>query len=450
MARILSPSDYGLMGMLLIFTAVSDAIMNGGLSTALIRKTDRTEVDMSTAFYFNIITGIVLYTVLFFSASSIASFYNAPELKYLVKVATIPFVINAFNLIQRTRMIIQMDFKTQAKYSIVSALIKGGSGIGLAYSGWGVWAIAWSGVIGTLTSCLLYWWHSSWKPKLTFSMKSFHELFGFGSKLMLSSVLDVFGNNLYTLIIGKYFSASSLGYYSRAFGYASLPCNVFTGVLSRVTLPMLSQIQNDNDRLAQVYKQLLSLSAFVAFPLMVGLALLAHPLIVVMITEKWLPCAEYLQLLCFAFMLYPIHALNLNLLQVKGRSDLFLRLEVIKKSMMLLLLIITIPFGIHTICIGAIVVSFLSWILNTYYTGKLIKVGFIKQITALMPVLGYTTVMGTCMYFVQKIYTESYIEELLWGTLTCIGTYITTSLFSHSKELHYLLNLLRKSKKTFS
>lgn len=449
MARILSPSDYGLMGMLLIFTAVSDAIMNGGLSTALIRKIDRTEVDMSTAFYFNIITGFVLYMILFCSASSIASFYSTPELKDLVKIVAIPFVINAFNLVQRTRMIIQMDFKTQAKFSIVSALIKGGSGIGLAYNGWGVWAIAWSGLIGSLTSCMLYWWHSSWRPKLVFSVKSFCELFGFGSKLMLSSVLDVFGNNLYTLIIGKYFSASSLGYYTRAFGYASLPCNVFSGVLSRVTLPMLSQIQNNDEQLASVYKRLLSLSAFVVFPLMVGLALLARPLIVLMITEKWLPCAEYLQLLCFAFMLYPIHALNLNLLQVKGRSDLFLRLEVIKKGMMLLLLIIAIPFGIRTICIGAVVVSFLSWILNTYYTGKLIKVGFIKQITALMPVFGYTTVMGTCMYFVQKIYNGSYAEELLWGMLTCIGTYITTSLFSHSKELHYLSKLLRKSKKTF-
>ncbi|WP_297904428.1 lipopolysaccharide biosynthesis protein [uncultured Parabacteroides sp.] len=446
MARILSPSDYGLMGMLLIFTAVSDAIMNGGLSTALIRKTDRTEVDMCTAFYFNIITGIVLYTILLLSASAIASFYSAPELKDLVKIAAIPFVINAFNLIQRTRMIIQMDFKTQAKYSIVSALIKGGSGIGLAYNGWGVWAIAWSGVIGTLTSCILYWWHSSWKPKLIFSMKSFRELFGFGSKLMLSSVLDVFGNNLYTLIIGKYFSASSLGYYTRAFGYASLPCNVFSGVLSRVTLPMLSQIQNDDERLAFIYKRLLSLSAFVIFPLMVDLALLARPLIVLMITEKWLPCAEYLQLLCFAFMLYPIHALNLNLLQVKGRSDLFLRLEVIKKGMMLLLLIIAIPFGIRAICIGAIVVSFLSWILNTYYTGKLIEVGFIKQITILMPVFGYTIVMGACMYFVQKIYTENYIEELLWGIFVSITTYIAVSSLFHSKDLKFFLAQVRLKK----
>ena len=277
-------------------------------------------------------------------------------------------------------------------------------------------------------------------------MKSFRELFGFGFKLMLSSVLDVFGNNLYTLIIGKYFSASGLGYYTRAFGYASLPCNVFSGVLSRVTLPMLSQIQNDDERLSFIYKRLLSLSAFVIFPLMVDLALLARPLIVLMITEKWLPCAEYLQLLCFAFMLYPIHALNLNLLQVKGRSDLFLRLEVIKKGMMLLLLIIAIPLGIRAICIGAIVVSFLSWILNTYYTGKLIKVGFIKQITILMPIFGYTIVMGTCMYFVQKIYTESYIEELLWGIFIGITTYIAVSLLFHSKDLKFLLAQVRLKK----
>ena len=442
MARILSPSDYGLMGMLLIFTAVSDAIMNGGLSTALIRKTGRTEVDMSTAFYFNIITGVVLYMILFCSASSIASFYSTPELKDLVKITAIPFVINAFNLVQRTLMIIQMDFKTQAKYSIVSALIKGGSGIGLAYNGWGVWAIAWSGVIGTLTSCMLYWWHSSWKPKLIFSMKSFRELFGFGSKLMLSSVLDILGNNLYTLSIGKYFAASSLVYYTRAFGYASLPCNTFSGVLSRVTLPMLSQICNDDERLSSVYKQLLSLSAFFIFPLMVALALLARPLIVLMITEKWLPCAEYLQLLCFAFMLYPIHALNLNLLQVKGRSDLFLRLEVIKKIQMLLLLIIAVPFGIRAICIGGIIASLSSWLLNTYYTEKLIKIGFLKQVINLLPIMGYTTVMGVCIYLV-RLNVGNYKDEFLWGTLIGITSYLIVTICFQAKELKYVFKLIR-------
>lgn len=432
MARILSPSDYGLMGMLIIFTTLSDAIMNGGFSTALIRKTNRTDTDAATAFYFNIIIGLLLYIGLFLSAPQIAAFYHVPILEELIKVASIPFVINSFFLVQRTYMTIQMNFKSQAKISIIAALVKGGSGISMAYMGYGVWAIAWSGVIGTFVSCLLYWWNSIWKLKFTFSIRSFRELFGFGSKLMLANILDVLGNNLFTLIIGKKFAASGLGYYTRAYGYASLPPTVLTGVFSRVTLPLLSQIQNDNERLAQVYRKLLRLSAFVVFPLMTGLALLARPLIVLMITDKWLPCVEYMQLLCFAFMLYPIHALNLNLLQVKGRSDLFLRLEVIKKVLMLGLLIIAIPFGISGICIGGIISSFWAWILNTYYTGKLLKIGFWTQLTDLLPIIGYTTVMGICVWLAIQC-SENYTSKLLWGTLAGTASYIVVTF--RSKEL---------------
>ena len=442
MARVLSPSDYGLMGMLLIFTALSDAILNGGLSTALIRKTDRTDTDAATAFYFNIGVGLLLYGILFISAPAIALFYKAPVLEDLVKVVAIPFVVNAFFLVQRTYLTIRLDFKRQAKISIASALVKGGTGIGMAYAGYGVWAIAWSGVIGAFVSCMLYWWHSVWKLQFRFSLHSFRELFGFGSKLMLSGVLDVLGNNLFTLIIGKRFAASSLGYYTRAYSYSSLPPTVLTGVLSRVTLPMLSQMQDDDERLARVYRQMLRLSAFVVFPLMTGIALLARPLIVLMITDKWLPCVEYMQLLCFAFMLYPIHALNLNLLQVKGRSDLFLRLEIIKKGLMLGLLLAALPFGIRAICIGGIVSSFLAWILNTYYTGKLIKVGFEKQMKDVLPAMGYTAVMGIAVYLV-RINTESDVAGLLWGTLAGIVSYAIVTFAFQAKEMQYLMSITK-------
>ena len=442
MARILSPSDYGLMGMLLIFTALSDAIMNGGFSTALIRKTDRTDTDAATAFYFNIVVGLALYGCLFLLAPAIAAFYKVPLLQDLIKVAAIPFVVNAFFLVQRTYLTIRMDFKTQAKISVVSALAKGGTGIGMAYAGYGVWAIAWSGVAGATISCILYWWHSVWKLRFCFSWRSFRKLFGFGSKLMLSGVLDVLGNNLFTLIIGKKFAASSLGYYTRAYGYAYLPVGVLSGVLSRVTLPMLSRIQDDDERLAKVYQQMLNLAAFVTFPLMTGLALLARPLIVLMITDKWLPCVEYLQILCFAFMLYPIHALNLNLLQVKGRSDLFLRLEVIKKVLMLALLLIALPFGIRAICISGVIASLLAWIINAYYTGKLIKVGFSHQVTNLLPVIGYTIIMGICVYLVQLNF-KYYMSKLLWSMLSGIISYLIIVIFFRAKELKYFIDLIK-------
>lgn len=440
MARLLSPSDYGLMGMLLIFTALSDAIMNGGFSVALIRKKDRSDEDIATVFCFNIVVAFSLYICLALAAPLIASFYKVPILEDLVKIAAIPFVINAFFLVQRTCQTIRMDFKRQAKISIVSAFVKGGIGICLAYKDFGVWSIAWAGVAGALTSCVLYWWHSVWKLRIQFSVQSFRELFGFGSKLMLSGMLDVLGNNLFILVIGKKFAASSLGYYTRANGYAALPPTIFSGVLSRVTLPMLSQIQDENERLSKAYQQLLNLAAFVIFPLMTGLALLAKPLIVLMITDKWLPCVEYMQILCFAFMLNPIHALNLNLLQVKGRSDLFLRLEIIKKIMALILLIILIPYGIRALCWGAVISSFVAWIINAYYTRQLISVGFIRQFRNILPIVGYTMGMTLCIYFLMQN-VESYILQLLGGITIGICSYFLIALCFHSRDLSFLITL---------
>ena len=441
MARILSPSDYGLMGMLLIFTVLSDTIMNGGFSTALIQKVDRTDTDTATAFYFNIGVSILLYGCLFFSAPAIAAFYKAPILEDLVKVAAIPFVINALFLVQRTYLTIQMDFKRLAKISVIAALIKGITGILMAYGGWGVWAIAWSNVVGVFVSCLLFWRHSVWKLSFHFSMQSFRELFGFGSKLMLSGILNTLGSNLYTLVIGKRFASTELGYYTRASSYSSLPSMTLTGVLSRVTFPMLSQIQNEDERLTHVYRQLLRLSAFVVFPLMTGIALLAHPLIALILTIKWLPCMEYMQILCFALMLYPIHALNLNLLQVKGRSDLFLRLEIFKLILSFSVLMIAIPYGIRTLCIGEVISSFIAWGINAYYTGKLIGVNFLRQLLDLCPTIIYVGLMSSCIYVILQ-FIESYIGKLVWGTITgIISYYVITSLF-HSKELTYLQTIL--------
>lgn len=257
---------------------------------------------------------------------------------------------------------------------------------------------------------------------------------------MLSGMLDVLGNNLFILVIGKKFAASSLGYYTRANGYAALPPTIFSGVLSRVTLPMLSQIQDENERLSKAYQQLLNLAAFVIFPLMTGLALLAKPLIVLMITDKWLPCVEYMQILCFAFMLNPIHALNLNLLQVKGRSDLFLRLEIIKKIMALILLIILIPYGIRALCWGAVISSFVAWIINAYYTRQLISVGFIRQFRNILPIVGYTMGMTLCIYFLMQN-VESYILQLLGGITIGICSYFLIALCFHSRDLSFLITL---------
>lgn len=446
LARVLSPSDYGMVGMLAIFTAISQALINSGFSTAIVRKTDRTQTDLSTAFWFNIGVGIVLYFILFFSGPLIARFYNVPLLADLIKVTAITLIFNSLCIVQQALFTIKMDFKTQAKISVSSSLTTGVIGVVMAYNGFGVWSIVWPGVFGGALRCILMWVFSKWRPDKIFSKASFKDLFSFGSKLLLSGLIDTTYNNIYPIIIGKKFSATDLGYYSRADGYSQLPATSITGVLQRVTFPMLCEIQNDMSRLERVYRQLLRLSAFVVFPAMVGLAALAEPLIRFMITDKWLMCVPYLQILCFSLMWYPIHAINLNLLQVKGRSDLFLKLEIIKKMIGVLTIIIAVPFGIMWMCIGRIITSILCLAVNTYYTGKLIHVGFIKQMGDLLPIMLLSLFNGAIVlgitYFIDNIALQVVI-----GLVTGIVVYTATAYLLKFKELDFILETLKIKKR---
>ena len=417
LARVLSPSDYGMVGMLAIFTAVSQTLINSGFSTALVRKNNRTQTDLSTTFYFNIVVGFVLYFVLFFSGQLIADFYNTPLLSDLIKVTAISLILNSLCIVQQALFTIKMDFKTQAKISVIGALVTGAGGIAMAYSGYGVWSIVWPGVFGGAVRCILLWVWGKWRPTWEYSWKSFKELFGFGSKLLASGLIDTIYNNIYPIIIGKKFSAADLGQYTRADGYANLPATTVTGVLGRVTFPLLCQIQDDDARLQSTYRQLIKLSAYVVFPIMVGLAALAKPLIIFMITAKWAECVPYLQILCFSLMWYPIHALNLNLLQVKGRSDLFLRLEIIKKILGVSVLVIAIPFGIIWMCIGRIFTSVICLTINTYYTGKLINVGFFKQMGDLLPILILSLSMGGLVLAVNLL-VDGLLLQIIIGLIT--------------------------------
>lgn len=445
LARVLSPSDYGMVGMLAIFTAVSQTLINSGFSTALVRKNDRTQADLSTTFYFNIVVGFVLYFVLFFSGPLIAAFYNTPLLSDLIKVTAISLILNSLCIVQQALFTIKMDFKTQAKISVIGALVTGAGGIAMAYTGFGVWSIVWPGVFGGAVRCILLWIWGKWRPTWEYSWKSFKELFGFGSKLLASGLIDTIYNNIYPIIIGKKFSAADLGQYTRADGYANLPATTVTGVLGRVTFPLLCQIQDDDARLQSTYRQLIKLSAYVVFPIMVGLAALAKPLIIFMITAKWAECVPYLQILCFSLMWYPIHALNLNLLQVKGRSDLFLRLEIIKKILGVSVLVIAIPFGIIWMCIGRIFTSVICLAINTYYTGRLINVGFFKQMGDLLSILILSLSMGAIVIAVN-LFINGLLLQIIIGLITGLVYYLSISYIIKSKELLYLLSLLKKNK----
>lgn len=443
MARLLTPKDYGLVGMVAIFIAVAQSLVDSGFSQALIRKQNRTETDNSTVFYFNIFVGILLYLVLFAIAPLVADFYDSPELTALMRVICLSVVFNSFVVVQRALLTVNIDFKTQAKASLTAAVVSGVIGIGMAYSGFSYWSIVAQQLVNLGLNTLLLWIFTRWRPRWIYSWGSFRELFTFGSKLMFSGLLDVVYRNMYLLVIGKVFTASSLGYYTRANQFAEFPSSNLTGIMQRVTYPVLCQIQDDDERLAQIYRRFLRLSAFLIFPLLVGLSAVAEPFVLLLLKEQWLFAATLLQIICFAMMWYPIHAINLNLLQVKGRSDLFLRLEIIKKAIAVLILCVTIPMGLIAMCVGQILSSLIALIINTNYTGKLIQVGFLRQMRDLLPTLLLSLSMWGVVYGITSC-LSGIILQLIVGIIAGMVYYIALSALFHFPELKELYSIIRR------
>lgn len=447
MARILTPADYGVVGMLSIFISVCNAFIVSGFTQALVRKQDRTEIDNCTVFYFNIVVAAVLYIVLFFCAPLIARFYDMPILVPVCRAVSIGMIFGSFNVVQRAQFTIKIDFKTTAKISLSSVIVGGAVGISLAYTGFGVWALViqnlTSGIIGTI----LLWTMSKWRPKWLFSWKSFREMFSFGSKLLASSLLDTVYSNIYSLVIGKVYKASDLGFYNRAKGFSQMCSSNITGIVQRVTFPVLCEVQNEDDRLRDGYRRLLRVSAFIIFPLMMGLGAVGKPMILTLLTEKWLYSAVLLVPICFSGMWYPVHAINLNLLQVKGRSDLFLRLEIIKKILGVCVLVITIPMGLYAMCWGRVCTSIIALVINTHYTGKLLNLGFIVQMKDLLPIFILSVSMGAAVWFTMKYVPFPNPALLTIGILEVAIIYIGLAKLFRLKEFKEITSLLRKNGK---
>ena len=442
-ARLLSPSDYGVVAMLGIFLAVSQTFVDSGFGVALIRKIDRTDTDFSTVFYFNIAVGLFFYAVLWLASPYIAAFYDIPLLEDVTKVVALTLVFSSFSGVQSAKLTIAIDFKTGAKISVTVTLLSGAVGLWIAYRGYGVWALVVQSVSGSLMRTALLWLFVRWMPKLVFSWRSFREMFSFGSKLLTSRLLDTVYNNVYTLVIGRCFSSATLGVYSRADSLAQYPSFNLTSVLQGVTFPVLCSIQNEPERLADIYKRFLRLSAFVVFPLMVGLAAVAAPLIRLLLTDRWEGAIYLLQIVCFSMMWYPIHAINLNLLQVKGRSDFFLKLEVIKKIQGVIVLCATIPLGIVAMCYGRIFGSLLSLVWNTYYTRKLIGYGYWAQMRDLLHILVHALVMGVIVWGVVQ-WTGQLWLQLVAGIVAGAIYYTVGAYLLRFDELRELVSLVRK------
>ena len=442
-ARRLSPKEFGLIGMLAIFLAVAQSLIDSGFSQALIRKQDRTDTDKNTVFYFNVLVSSVIYLCFYFISPWVSAFYDEPQLCQIMRVICLAIVVDSFAVVQRANYVIAIDFKTQTKATLVSAVVSGIIGIYLAYNGYGVWALVCQFLSNSVVNVIVLWSFSRWYPRLVYSWQSFRELFGFGSKLMISGLLDTLYRNVYQLVIGKAFSADSLGHFTNAHKFSDLPSSNLTTVLQRVTYPVLCTIQDDDVRLAIVYRKFLRLSAFAIFPLMCGLAAVSYPLIDIVLGGKWHYAAILLVPLCFQMMWYPIHSINLNLLQVKGRSDLFLRLEIIKKIIGVTILFCSIPFGLLVMCYTGILSSVLCLAINTYYTGKLINVGFFMQMKDISTTLILSLLMfGLVFWSISMLQGD--ILKLLWGIIGGGLFFIALSLLLKMKELSYIKDLVKR------
>lgn len=446
MARVLTPADYGLVGMVTIFIAISQSLVDSGFSQALIRKQNRSEIDNSTVFWFNIATGIILYFVLFFCAPVIARFYSEPLLVPITRFISLSVVINSLVVVQRALLTVKLDFRTQAKASLTAALSAGALGLSLAYTGFGVWSIVWYQLANLGVNITVLWIVAKWRPKWMFSFSSFKELFSFGSKLALSGIIHTLYINIYQLVIGKVYKASDLGYYTRSQQFASFPSSNLTTILQRVTYPVLCQIQDDEAKLHDSYRKFLRLSGYVVFPLMTGLAVLAKPVIMVVLNPTWEFSAVLLSILCFAMMWYPIHAINLNLLQVKGRSDLFLRLEIWKKLVGVAILCVTVPIGLIAMCVGSVFGSLIALFINSFYTGKLINLGFWRQIRDLVPALAFSLCMGLIIFGVN-IFIGPYWLQIAVGVPLGVVIYLGLSHVAGAPEFKFLLDLISRRKK---
>ncbi len=410
LARLLGPTAFGLVGMLAVFIAIANVFVDSGFTSALIRKTDRTESDLVTAFYYNIGMAGLCYLTLYVGAPFVADFYQQQELQTLLRVLGLTVLINSFTLIPRVKLNVAMDFKTQAQISVLSVLISGPTAIILAINGYGVWALVTQTLLNASCATLLFNIFSPWLPRGCITKNSFSYLFSYGSKLLLSGLLDVTYNNLYQIIIGKKFSPAVVGQFSQANQLASVPTTTLTGIIQRVIFPLFSQLQDDPDRMANAYRKTIKLSALVIFPLIIGLGLIAKPLLTSLLGEQWQGTAALLTVLCFGYMLYPIHSINLNLLQVTGRSDLFLKLEVIKKIIGVTVLLISIPYGVLAMCIGFTLTSYLALLLNTYYTAKFTRLSQWQQCKDILPIWLAVIFSASLGYGVSSYLSQAWLQ----------------------------------------
>lgn len=386
-ARFLIPADFGAIAIVAIFFAISQTFIDSGFSSALIRKINPSEQDFSTAFYFNLGISIVFYALLFFLAPQVAIFFKIPVLCSVLRVQSVVLIINAIMAVQIAMLNIRLDFRSLAKINVSASLFSGVLGVILAYLGYGIWSLVFQQIASAVISLFLICFTCKWYPKVKFNFNSFRDLWSFGSRLLASGLLQTVYINLNNFVIGKFYTANDLGYYSRGVQFAHVPNYAINGMLQTVTYPILSKIQNEEDRLIYVYRKYIRITSLCIFIFSGLLCALAKPIILLTLTNKWIDAVIFLHAFAFSSMFDHLCTINLNLLKVKGRSDLYLRLEIVKKCIAVSILFCAVPFGVLAICLSKLLYNQIAVFINTYYTGKLFHLGYIQQMKDVFPYL---------------------------------------------------------------
>jgi len=389
--------------MLAIFIAVSTALIDGGFGAALIQRKSVSKDEASSAFFFSVGTGILISAIFASLVPAISRFYEEPELTSLALGISPIFVVHGFSTTQTALLRRELKFDLLAKANVASMLVGGIVAISMAYVGFGAWSLVAQQLVSALSRTSIVWLGSTWRPYLHFRLWDLRNLFGFGSRMLVATILSQVGDSLYFVAIGKVFSAGTLGFYSRASLLQKMPTQGLSEVVSRVTFPVFALIQDSPQRLKKATRAALEALALVNFPMMIGLATMAEPVVSILFGQRWLPCVPYLQLLCFVGMLFPLHLVNINLLVGIGRSDIHLKLEMLKQSLTLMNVVVTSRFGVEAMIAGQFVISCIALSLNTIGAARFLGYGIVKQMSDVLPYLGASLLMGACVYLVGKL-----------------------------------------------
>ena len=442
-ARLVSPSDFGLIAMLSIFLAIAQTFVDSGFSNALIQKKDRTEVDFSTVFYFNVVVSLIVYCILYLFAPFISSFYDEPQLEIICKFTGLNIIISSFSIIQRTKLNIALDYKLQVKISFIAVFFSGIVGVILACKGYGVWALVIQTLLNRLIETLLFWILVKWTPYKTFSISSFKLLFSFGSKILLGALLATLCNNMYNLVIGKKYDPVNVGYFTRSYSLASFPSDNIGTIISRVTYPILCSVQDNQNKLNDILLKYVSMTAYLLFPLMVGISVLSKPLIICLLTEKWIPIVDLVTIICVASILHPISYINWQMLNVKGRSDLSLKTEIIKRIFQFIILFITIEFGIKMVAIGLLIYYVIEFVVIIYFLKSIFSIKYICVIRSIYPAIYLSALMGICLYLCTLLNIQNF-SKIILSFISGIMSYILFSVITKNDNYCIIKNIIKR------